>query len=197
MLRRMIRRYTRAEYIERARRLLAARPGMTMSTDVIIGFSGETDDDFEQTLSLVREIGFTSLFGFEYSPRPDTPALKLRLRDDVPVSEKAGRLQALQAMQARISHERLERHVGRTVEVLVEGAASRGEGRLCGRAPGNAMINFAADEGAASLAGALVRVEITARRANTLNGRLVDVAERAPLVTPPPAVGPRRLPVLA
>src|SRR6202012_1411166 len=84
--RRMIRRYTRAEYVARATRLAAARPGLTLSTDVIVGFPGETEGDFAQTLSLVREVGFVSLYGFKYSPRPRTPALKLG--DDVPEGAK-------------------------------------------------------------------------------------------------------------
>ncbi len=196
-LKRMVREYNREQYLEQIEWVRAACPDISLSTDIIVGYPGETGEDFEETLSLLEQVRYDSIYSFEYSPRPDTPALKLRLRDDVPASEKAGRLQALQAIQARISHERLERLVGRTVEVLVEGAASRGEGRLCGRAPGNAMINFAAEEGASSLAGALVGVEITARRANTLNGRLVDVRERAPAIVPPPVVGPRRLPVVA
>ena len=93
MLKRMIRRYTRAEYTQRVERLKKSRAGLTLSTDVIVGFCGETDDDFEATLSLVREIGFTSLFGFKYSPRPHTPAL--RLADDVPEAKKSERLARL------------------------------------------------------------------------------------------------------
>ena len=93
VLRRMIRRYTRAEYVARAERLMRARPGLTLSTDIIVGFPGETEDDFAQTLSLVREVGFVSLFGFKYSPRPHTPAL--RLADDVPEDVKSERLARL------------------------------------------------------------------------------------------------------
>ena len=89
----MIRRYTRAEYIHRARRLLDAREGLVLSTDVIVGFPGETPGDFEATLSLVREVGFVSLFGFKFSPRPNTPALKLG--DDVAEKEKSERLARL------------------------------------------------------------------------------------------------------
>ena len=82
MLKRMIRRYTAAEYLARVARAAGARPGLTLSTDIIVGFPGETDDDFEATLALVREVGFVALFGFKYTPRPHTPALKLD--DDVP-----------------------------------------------------------------------------------------------------------------
>ena len=93
VLRRMIRRYTRAEYVARAERLARGPPGPHASTDVIVGFPGETEDDFAQTLSLVREVGFVSLFGFKYSPRPLTPAL--RLKDDVPEEAKSERLARL------------------------------------------------------------------------------------------------------
>src|SRR5262249_9120482 len=93
ILKRMIRRYTRAEYIERTRRLLAARKGMTISTDIIVGFPGETDADYEATLSLIREVGFTQVYAFKFSPRPLTPALKLA--DDVPEEVKSERLSQL------------------------------------------------------------------------------------------------------
>ena len=94
MLRRMIRRYTRAEYVARGPHgLMKARPGLTMSTDIIVGFPGESEEDFAQTLSLVREVGFTSLFGFKYSPRPLTPAL--RLKEDVSEEVKSERLARL------------------------------------------------------------------------------------------------------
>jgi tRNA-2-methylthio-N6-dimethylallyladenosine synthase len=93
VLRRMIRRYTRAEYVARAERLVRSRVGLTLSTDVIVGFPGETDEDFSETLSLVREVGFVALYGFTYSPRPFTPAL--RLGDDVPGEKKSERLARL------------------------------------------------------------------------------------------------------
>src|SRR5204863_8610531 len=108
--------------------------------------------------------------------------------------------QAVQALQARITAERLQRHVGKTVPVLVEGEASRGEGRLCGRAPGNEMVNFGAAPGAlpqattGALPGAIVDVEITARRSHTLYGEARDVRLPSTIVTP---ILPRRLPVLA
>ena len=124
MLKRMIRRYTRAEYVARAERLRAARAGMTLSTDVIVGFSGETDDDFELTLSLVREVGFTSLFGFKYSPRPLTPALKLP--DDVPEATKSERLARLFELAEGQTRAHLATLVGTRQQVLVEGASKSG-----------------------------------------------------------------------
>src|SRR5262249_8060883 len=93
VLRRMIRRYSRDEYVTRARALQNASPGLTLSTDIIVGFAGETEADFEATLTLVQEIGFVGLFGFKYSPRPYTPALKLG--DDIAEAEKSDRLARL------------------------------------------------------------------------------------------------------
>jgi tRNA-2-methylthio-N6-dimethylallyladenosine synthase len=121
MLKRMIRRYTREEFVVRARRLLAAQPDMTMSTDIIVGFPGETDEDFEATLSLVQEVGFTALFGFKYSPRPYTPAL--RLEDDVPEEVKSERLARLFAAIELQGGAHLTNLIGRQEEVLFEGVS--------------------------------------------------------------------------
>ena len=194
-LKRMVREYTREQYTEKIAWVRAACPDISLSTDIIVGYPGETDEDFAETMSLLAEVRYDSIYSFEYSPRPDTPALKLRLRDDVPPEAKAGRLQTLQALQAEISVERMERHLGRVVPVLVEGAATRGDGRLCGRAPGNEMVNFAA--GADVLAGAIVDIEITARRAHTLFGELRSVREPGLPIHMTPAPSPRRLPVIA
>ena len=197
-LKRMVREYSREQYLEQVGWLKAACPDVSLSTDIIVGYPGETADDFEETLSLLVAVEYDSIYSFEYSPRPDTPALKLRLRDDVPLDEKLGRLQRAQALQAEITGRRLERWVGRTARVLIEGEASRGEGRLCGRTPGNEMVNFEAPGLAGAVAGALVDVEITARRAHTLNGRAVAVV--LPSTVPSALAGPsraRRLPVLA
>src|SRR5262249_23926826 len=116
MLRRMIRRYTREEYIDRVGRLSAARTGLTLSTDIIVGFPGETDEDFEATLSLVREVGFVAAFGFKFSPRPNTPALKLA--DDVPESLKAERLARLFETVETQGRAHLARLVGTKALVL-------------------------------------------------------------------------------
>ncbi len=188
MLRRMIRRYTRAEYVERARRLMASRPGMTMTTDVIIGFSGETDDDFEQTLSLVREVGFTSLFGFKYSPRPYTPALKLK--DDVPESVKSQRLARLFETVEAQGRLHLESLVGSTARVLIEGASKSDTGAdpsgplVQGRTDRNEIVHVAAGIGSdaiASLVGEVVEVSIVRANKHSLAGEL-SVASRARLV---------------
>jgi tRNA-2-methylthio-N6-dimethylallyladenosine synthase len=122
----MIRRYTRAEYTERIGRLAAAVPGVTLSTDIIVGFPGETEDDFLSTLSLVEEVGYKGLFGFKYSPRPYTPAL--RLGDDVPEEVKSERLARLFELAERLLGEHLSGLVGSMQRVLIEGR-DKGKGQ--------------------------------------------------------------------
>ena len=198
VLRRMIRRYTRAEYVARAERLMRARPGLTMSTDVIVGFPGETEDDFAQTLSLVREVGFVSLFGFKYSPRPQTPAL--RLGDDVPEATKAERLARLFEVAEELGAANLTALVGTTQEVLVEGASKSEKGdlsrdRVQGRTARSEIVHIAAP-GAGQLVGKIVDVEITQAHRHSLAGRLTSPL---PARTAPPAArtdaAARRLPV--
>lgn len=163
ILKRMIRRYTRAEYVARMDRLRAARPGLTLSTDVIVGFPGETREDYEATLSLVRAIGFVSLFGFKYSPRPHTPALKLG--DDVPEEEKSERLTGLFEVAEELTRAHLATLVGTRQEVLVEGPSKDdGEPRAGvvhqGRTRRNEIVHVELPRDAVG-AGALVTVTVT------------------------------------
>jgi tRNA-2-methylthio-N6-dimethylallyladenosine synthase len=195
VLRRMIRRYSRAEYVERAERLMRARPGMTLSTDVIVGFPGETEDDFAQTLTLVQEVGFVSLFGFKYSPRPHTPAL--RLGDDVPEETKAERLARLFALADAIASAHLKSLVGTKQSVLVEGAGKAEKGdlsrdRVQGRTDRNEIVHIDVP-GAAALVGTLVEVEIVRANRHSLVGLPIR-----PLAPPPPKRPEpvRRLPLL-
>jgi tRNA-2-methylthio-N6-dimethylallyladenosine synthase len=172
VLRRMIRRYTRAEYATRAERLLRARTGLTLSTDVIVGFPGETEDDFEQTLSLVRAVGFVSLFGFKYSPRPHTPAL--RLADDVPEAVKSRRLARLFEVAEELGSAHLKALVGTRQNVLVEGASKSEKGdlsrdRVQGRTDRSEIVHIDAP-GAASLVGQIVEVEVTRANRHSLAG---------------------------
>ena len=182
VLRRMIRRYTRAEYVARAERLMRARSGLTLSTDVIVGFPGETEDDFAQTLSLVREVGFVSLFGFTYSPRPYTPALKLR--DDVPDAVKRERLARLFEVAEEVGAAHLATLVGTRQRVLVEGASKSergdlGRGRVQGRTERAEIVHVDAAGAAAAqaLLGEIVDVEIVRANKHSLVGELVG--ERA------------------
>ncbi len=194
MLKRMIRRYTRAEYVERVAALALAVPGVTLSTDVIVGFPGESDEDFAATLSLVREIGFTGLFGFKYSPRPYTPALKLG--DDVPEAVKSERLAALFALSEGLLGAHLGGLVGTTQRVLVEGldkagARSPAEGGALwsGRTERHEIVHVA---GAADreLGGEVVEVSIVRSNKHSLQGELTAAAravtaERSPVTKPP------------
>jgi tRNA-2-methylthio-N6-dimethylallyladenosine synthase len=172
VLRRMIRRYTRAEYVARAARLVRARPGMTLSTDVIVGFPGETEDDFAQTLSLVREVGFVALFGFAYSPRPYTPAL--RLGDDVPEATKKERLARLFEAVEVLGAAHLATLVGTRQRVLLEGPSKSDKGGppcLQGRTERNEIVHV---EAPASAVGRIVEVEIARANRHSLGGRLVE-----------------------
>jgi tRNA-2-methylthio-N6-dimethylallyladenosine synthase len=183
VLRRMIRRYTRAEYVARAQRLMHARPGLTLSTDVIVGFPGETEDDFEHTLSLVREVGFVSLFGFKYSPRPHTPAL--RLGDDVPEAVKSERLARLFETAEALGAAHRATLVGTRQHVLVEGASKseKGDlsrGRVQGRTEHNEIVHVDVAGAAASLVGEVVEVEIARANRHSLVGVLTGATKVAP-----------------
>ena len=196
VLRRMIRRYTRAEYVERARRLVGARSGaerLTLSTDIIVGFPGETEDDFAETLSLIEEVGFVSLYGFKYSPRPRTPAL--RLKDDVDEATKSERLARLFALVETIGVAHRETLVGTRQKVLVEGASKSERGdlsrdRVQGRTDHNEIVHVEAP-GAGGLVGAIVEVEVVRANKHSLTG-----VPTGPL-PPPRRTGPRSLPVVA
>jgi tRNA-2-methylthio-N6-dimethylallyladenosine synthase len=197
VLRRMIRRYTRAEYVERASRLMRARPDLTLSTDVIVGFPGETEDDFAQTLSLVREVGFVSLFGFTYSRRPHTPAL--RLPDDVPEGVKRERLARLFEEVEAIGAAHLATLVGTRQRVLVEGPSKSDRAIVAadvqsvqGRTERNEIVHLQAP-GAAALVGEVVDVEVVRANRHSLTATLRE----APLPSHRPRASRRVLPLVA
>jgi tRNA-2-methylthio-N6-dimethylallyladenosine synthase len=175
VLRRMRRDYDVAEYLDRFERLRAARPGIAVTTDFIVGFPGETDDDFEASLELLERARFDNSFSFVYSPRPRTlAALKLNSAPEwreVPREVAVARLERLQAAQRRIAGERLAAELGRRVEVLVEGAGEGEEGARRGRTPENRLVHFTASEQDAP-AGALVAVRVTRAGASSLSGEL-------------------------
>lgn len=143
----MNRRYTRADYLALARRMKAAVPGLALTSDIIVGFPGETREDFLGTLSLVKEVGFDSLYMFIYSPRPGTPAAKLD--DPVPHAEKVARFNELLAVQDAVSDEKMRAFVGRTVRVLCDGPGRTGGGMMTGRTDSGAIVDFPAPAGAA------------------------------------------------
>ncbi len=170
VLKRMIRRYTRAEYTGRARRLLAARPGMTMSTDIIVGFPGETEADFEETLGLLRDIGFIQVYAFAFSPRPHTPALKLV--DDVASEKKSERLARVLELVDAQGRAHLASLVGSTQRVLVYGRSKTGDS-FEGRTDKNEIVHVDAPADL-SLVGEEVSVDIVRANKHSLGGRLVS-----------------------
>ncbi|MGH9369949.1 MAG: tRNA (N6-isopentenyl adenosine(37)-C2)-methylthiotransferase MiaB, partial [Vicinamibacterales bacterium] len=162
----MRRRHTREDYLELVARLREAMPDIALSTDMIVGFPGETADDFEATLTLTAAVRYHSMFSFKYSPRPNTLALK-RLKDNVEEGEKTRRIVALQELQRRIQGELHGQAVGRVEEVLVDSRSRRREWELSGRTSGNTVVNFG---GTPDWIGRLVPVMITAANPNSLKG---------------------------
>jgi tRNA-2-methylthio-N6-dimethylallyladenosine synthase len=166
VLRAMRRRYTRDEYLDLTHALRREMPDIELSTDVIVGFPGETADDFELTLDLVRRVGYQSIYSFKYSPRPNTLAIK-RMPDDVLESEKTRRILALQDLQRQIQLARHAAAVGRIETVLVDSISRRRDWEVSGRTGGNAIVNF---PGVAEWIGRLMPVRITGAAPNTLRG---------------------------
>ncbi len=165
----MKRGYTALEFKEKIRRLRRVRPDISVSSDFIVGFPGESERDFEATLALVRDVGFDQSFSFLYSRRPGTPAAALPDEVDPAVKqERLVRLQAQLEQQARAINERM---VGTVQRVLVERAARKNAHELAGRTGNNRWVNF---PGPASLAGHFIPVHITEARPHSLRGRLTD-----------------------
>jgi tRNA-2-methylthio-N6-dimethylallyladenosine synthase len=177
----MRRRHTREEYLELVTRIREAIPEITLSTDVIVGFPGETADDFEETLSLTEAVQYHSMFSFKYSPRPNTLASK-RMADDVSASEKTTRIVALQAVQRSIQTRLHEQAVGTELEVLVDSVSRRRTQELSGRTSGNTVVNLPMpSDTSGSMAGddwigRLVTVRITRSGPHSLSGEAVSWA---------------------
>jgi len=163
----MNRGYTRREYLDKIGALKEARPGIQITGDMIVGFPGETDEDFHQSLSLMEEVGYADLFSFVFSARQETAAA--RLADDLTRRAKQERLDRLQDTQRRMTLERSKSLVGTEQDVLVEGTSRRGD-QLFGRTSGNRVVNFAADP---SLTGSIVRVRIVQAFQNSLLGEML------------------------
>ena len=174
MLARMRRRHTREDYLGLVDRLRAAMPDIALSTDMIVGFPGETAEEFEDTCSLTSAVRYHSMFSFKYSERPNTLA-SARLPDDVPAAEKTRRIVALQALQKDIQHQIHRRRVGTEVEVLVDSTSRRRHWELAGRTTGNTVVNFSAPR---ELLGRLVRLRITESGPFSLRGELTDDSAR-------------------
>lgn len=165
----MKRGYSVLEYKSIIRRLKAARPGIAIATDFIVGFPGETAEDFEKTMQLIDDVGFDASFSFVYSPRPGTPAA--RLPDETPYSVKLERLQRLQRKIDDNAAEISRNMLGKIERVLVVGPARRGERMLSARTDNNRIVNFAGDP---SLINQMTNVRITEVFPHTLGGELVD-----------------------
>lgn len=203
LLKRMIRRYRRADYVERARALQGARPGFTLSTDIIVGFPGETEQDFLQTLTLVEEVGFVSAFCFKYSPRPYTPALKLG--DDVSEEVKSERLSRLFEQVERQQQAHLDALVGTRTRVLFEGPSKQSPvaelpaaatARFSGRSDRHDIVHVDVPAGF-DLTGHVLEARITHANRHSLVGELTAAPPeeaRAPAVEE--LAGRTRLPVL-
>jgi len=165
----MRRRHTREYYLELVAAVREAMPDIALSTDMIVGFPGERDEDFADTLSLVEEVRYHSMFSFKYSERPNTLASK-RMPDAVPEGEKTERIVALQALQKRIQTEIFNRAIGQTQDVLVDSRSRRRESEVSGRTSGNTVVNFA---GTGYEIGQIVRVRITGATPNSLRGESI------------------------
>lgn len=172
ILKAMNRRYTRGQYLAKVAAARAAVKGVSVGGDIIVGFPGESEADFDETLSLLEEVRYDYLFSFKYSDRPFTKAggMSGKLEESV----KARRLEQLQKRQREIALEINQGLVGTVEEVLVEGPARHGQGLVCGRGRAGRMINFPAP---ARLTGTLVEVEVVQGRVNSLMGRLLPQGE--------------------
>ena len=165
----MQRLYTREQYLERVSWIKAAKRDISLTSDLIVGFPGETEAEFEETLSLLDDVGYDSVFTFKYSPRPNTPAL--RLEDAIPDAEKARRLAVLNDKQKQIGARRNQRHIGEVLEAMVEGknAARR---QWVGRTSQIKVLNFTVPEGVELATGSYVPVRVTGCFPNSLIGEM-------------------------
>jgi tRNA-2-methylthio-N6-dimethylallyladenosine synthase len=176
VLKRMLRRYTREQYLDCVRRLRAAIPGLGLTTDVIVGFPGETEEDFAETLAVVREVGFEDAFTFKFSPREGTPATRMPAELAVPDEVAQERLDRL--IEAVRSGERVQRNkalLGERVEVLVEKEARRG-GLLQCRTRDFKTVLIPGDD---ALIGRYLAVELTGTTGSTFTGAVVDAPATA------------------
>jgi tRNA-2-methylthio-N6-dimethylallyladenosine synthase len=165
-LQRMRRRHTREQYLELVARIREAIPTIQLSTDMIVGFPGETDEEFDDTLSLTETVRYHSMFSFKYSERPNTLASK-RLADDVPEEVKTRRIRGLQLLQRRIQQELHEAVVGQRLEVLVDALSRRRDWEVSGRTSGNTIVNL---PGHPSWIGRFIEVEIRRAGPNSVWG---------------------------
>jgi tRNA-2-methylthio-N6-dimethylallyladenosine synthase len=169
VLKRMNRRYGAEDYLEKIALLRRYMPEIAISADIIVGFSGETEEDFQMTMDMLRQVHFAFLFSFAYSPRPGTKAFDFE--DDVSKEIKLDRLHRLQELQAQIQKEDNQKLVGKTIPVLFDGGISRKRAELVGRSEGNFVVNVDAPK---SYIGKIVNVKVTAASQYSFKGELPD-----------------------
>ncbi|MDD7511771.1 MAG: tRNA (N6-isopentenyl adenosine(37)-C2)-methylthiotransferase MiaB [Peptostreptococcaceae bacterium] len=169
VLKRMNRKYTRESYLTLVEKLREAVPEITISTDIIVGFPGETEEDFQETLDLVRKVRYDSAFTFLYSIRKDTPAEKFT--DQIPEDVKHERFNRLVELINEISGEKNKQYVGNVEEVLIESISKNNKKAVAGRTDGFKLVNLEGDE---SLIGKIVKVEITEGKTFSLEGKLIE-----------------------
>ena len=167
VLARMAREYTPVQYLERISWIKAARRQISISTDIIVGFPGETEEDFVQTVDLLTEVQFDCVFAFKYSARPNMPSLTMP--DTVPDAEKARRLQVVLERQREIQRVNYSKHIGEVLEVMVEGT-NPARGQIAGRCSQNIPVNFTISQTIAPAPGSYMRVRITGAYPNSLIG---------------------------
>ncbi len=166
----MAREYTREQYLERIAWIKGARRTISMTTDIITGFPGETVEDFEETLSLLSEVQYDGVFAFKYSPRPNTPSLSMP--DSISEEEKSKRLQVLLDRQREIQRANYEKHLGQVIEVMVEGV-NPARGQVIGRTSQNKTLNFTTSQPIAPAPGVYLPVRVTKTFPNSLVGEAV------------------------
>lgn len=164
----MNRHYDRAHYLDNVRKMREAMPEIALTTDIIVGFPGETEDDFEATLDILRAVRYDMIYSFIYSPRKGTPAAAME--NQVPADVKSARMQRLLELQNQISLEKNEEMVGKTVRVLAEGRSKNDISTFTGRTESNKLVHFAADE---SVIGKFVNIKITRAEPFNLRGEIV------------------------
>ncbi len=169
VLSRMRRGYTLEEYLDRIRRLRKRRPEVSLSTDIIVGFPGEADAEFDDTLELLKQVGYDDAFSFVYSPRPQTVSAKL-YDDDISDEIKKERLKRVQQLQREISLSKNRQRIGGVEEILVDGGSKMKNGQIMGRTRGNRIVNLTGSE---SMAGTLASVRVVGATANSLLGELL------------------------
>jgi tRNA-2-methylthio-N6-dimethylallyladenosine synthase len=165
----MQRLYTRDEYLERIAWIKSAKRDIAITTDIIVGFPGESEADLENTLTLLDQVGYDAIFSFKYSPRPNTPAI--HLEDAIPDQEKARRLEVIMSRQKELQSIRNRKYIGAVCEVMVEGQ-NQARGQWIGRTSQNKTLNFTAPQSAAPQVGAYIAVEVTGSFPNSLIGEM-------------------------